>query len=65
MYQFKVKHSKIKPDILCLGNISNDFTINNMRKTGLNGVLKAFPLGYNAIENKNILDIHKYLMKEK
>ena len=36
-----------------------------MRKTGLNGVLKAFSLGYNAIENNNILDIHKYLMKEK
>ena len=31
-YQFKAKDSEIKPYILCLGNISKDFTIDNMKK---------------------------------
>ena len=29
---------EIKDYALCLGNISQDFTINNMKKTGLKGV---------------------------
>ena len=35
IYQFKAKDSEIKHYALCLGNISIDFTINNMKKTGL------------------------------
>ena len=31
-YQFKAKDSEIKDYILCLGNVSKDFTINNMKK---------------------------------
>ena len=34
VYQFKAKNSDIKDYALCLGNISKDFTINNMKKTG-------------------------------
>ena len=30
-YQFKAKNSEIKDYILCLVNISKDFTINNMK----------------------------------
>ena len=33
IYQFKAKKSEIKDYTLCLGNISKDFTINNMKKT--------------------------------
>ena len=32
IYQFKAKDSEIKDYTLCLGNISKDFTINNMKK---------------------------------
>ena len=32
IYQFKAKNPEIKDYALCLGNISNDFTINNMKK---------------------------------
>ena len=32
VYQFKAKGSEIKDYALCLGNISKDFTINNMKK---------------------------------
>ena len=32
MYQVKAKNSAIKDYALCLGNVSKDFTINNMKK---------------------------------
>ena len=31
MYSLKAKHSKIKRYLLCLGNISGDFSANNMK----------------------------------
>ena len=40
VYQFKAKDSEIKDYTLCLGNISKDFTINNMKKLGLRRVVK-------------------------
>ena len=44
VYQFKSRDSEIKDYALCLGNVSKDFTINNMKKTGLKGVEKFFLL---------------------
>ena len=32
IYQFKAKDSEIKDYAPCLGNVSKDFTINNMKK---------------------------------
>ena len=49
---------------LCLGNISEDFSKGNMKKTGLVGSVFDFSVDYNAIAVDNILDIHKYLMKK-
>ena len=63
VYQFKAKNSEIKDYALCLGNVSKDFTINNMKKAGLKGVVKCFFIDFNPIDNNDILDIHKYLMK--
>ena len=49
----------------CLGNISKDFTANNMKKkTGLNGYVYEFSVDYNIIDTSNIINIHKYLMKK-
>ena len=42
MYQFKVKTSEIKDYTLCLGNISRDFTIKNMKKNGIRRGRKIF-----------------------
>ena len=65
VYQFKAKNSEIKDYALCLGNISIDFTINNMKKkTGLKGAVNFFSVDFNPIDTNDILDIHKYLMKE-
>ena len=63
IYQFKAKDPEIKDYALCLGYISNEFTINNMKKAGLKGVVKFFSVDFNAIDTDNILYIHKYLMK--
>ena len=65
IYQFKAKDSEIKDYALCLGNISKDFTINNMKKTGLKEVVHFFSVDFNSIDTYDILDIHKYLIKWK
>ena len=39
VYQFKAKHSEIKIYSLCLGNVSKDFTINNIKKSYLKNLL--------------------------
>ena len=36
IYQFKAKTSEIKTYSLCSGNISKDFTVDNMKKTEFN-----------------------------
>ena len=46
-----------------LRNISNDVSINNMKKTGLKGYVHAFSVDYDIINTNDILYIHKYLMK--
>ena len=60
IYQFKANDSEIKDYAPCVGNISKDFTINDMEKTGLKGVVKFFTVDFNPID---IVSIHKYLMK--
>ena len=37
IYKFKTKDSEIVATSLCLRNISKDFSVDNMKKTGLNG----------------------------
>ena len=37
VYKFKAKDAEIVATPLCLGNISKDWSVDNMKKTGLNG----------------------------
>ena len=67
-YQVKAKGSKIKDCKLCLGNVWKDFTINKMKKKKKKRIKRNFnffSVDFNPIYNNEILDIHKYLMKEK
>ena len=65
IYQFKAKGFEIKKYPLYLGNISRDFSANNMKKkTGLNGYVYDFSVDYRAFDTSNIINIHKYLMKK-
>ena len=50
---------------LCLGNISKDRSVDNMKKTGFNGYVYDFSVGYDATYVDDIVDIHKYLIKKK
>ena len=61
---FKAKDSHIVPYQLCLGNISKDFNLGYMEKTGLTGYVYDFSVDYWAIENDKILDTHKQLMEK-
>ena len=40
--KFKAKYSEIVAHILRLGNISKDWSVDNMKKTGLNGYFYDF-----------------------
>ena len=65
IYKFKAKDSEIVPNsLLCLGNISQDFSVDNMKKTGLYGSVFGFRVNYRTVAVDAILDIHKYLMKK-
>ena len=35
-----------------------------MKKTGLNGYVYEFSVGYNIIDTSNIINIHKHSMKK-
>ena len=37
IHKFKVKHSEIVPNNLCLGNVLKDFSASNMKKNVFNG----------------------------
>ena len=64
--KFKAKDSEIVASPLCLGNISKDWSTDNMKKTELNGYVYEFNVDYNeygaAKPGKAIPFIHKYLM---
>ena len=64
LIKFKTKDSKIVATLLCLGNISKDWSADNIKDTGSNGYVCDFSVDYDAIAVDNILDIHKYLMKK-
>ena len=62
--KFKAKDSEIVASPLCLGNISKDWSTDNMRKSSFTGCVYDFSVGYDAIDVDDIKDIHKYLMKK-
>ena len=64
VYKFKAKDSAVVASPLCLGNISKDWSTDNMKKTGLTGYVYDFSANYNTAAVDDIKDIHKYLMKK-
>ena len=62
--KFEAKDSEIVAIPLCLGNISKDWSVDNMKKTGFNGYVYDFSVDYDATDVDDIKDIHKYLMKK-
>ena len=62
--KFKAKDSEIGAISLCLRKISEDFSVDNRKKTVLSGYAYDFCVDYDAITVDDIPDIHKYLMKK-
>ena len=63
IHKFKSKVSEIIENSLCLGNISKDWSINNMKKSGLKGFAYDFSVDCDYISTTDILGTHKYLME--
>ena len=59
IYKFKAKDSKIIASPLCLGNISKDWLVDNMKKPGFNGNVYDFSVDYDAVAVDDINDTHK------
>ena len=64
IYKFKAKDSEIVATPLCLGNISKDWSVDYMKKTGFNGYVYNFSVSLCTITVDDIADIYKYLMKK-
>ena len=64
IHKFNTKDFEIVTYPLCLGNISKDFSVDNIKQTGLNGYVYDFSFDYNIITVDDILDIQNYLQKK-
>ena len=62
--KFKVKDDQIVKEILCLGNISNNWTAANVKKTGLWGEIYDFAVDYTSTNIGDIYNMHRYLIKK-
>ena len=62
--KFKAKDDEIVKEILCLGNISDDWTATNAQKTGLWGEIYDFDVDYTNANIGDIYNVHRYLMKK-
>ena len=56
IYQFKAKNSEIKDYALCLGNITKDFTNDNMKKNRIKRIVNFFSVAFNTIYFNPIVD---------
>ena len=63
-YKFKAKDSEIVARTLCLGNISKDWSTDDVKKTGFNGYAYDFSVDYDATDVDDVKDIHKYLIRK-
>ena len=63
IHKFKAKDSAIAATPFCLKNISKELSVDNMKKTVLNGYVYDFSVDYDATAVDDMLEIHKYLMK--
>ena len=51
-------------EVSYVSKTSKNFSVDNMKKTGLNGYVYDFSVIFHVITVVDILDIHKYLMEE-
>ena len=54
IYKFKAKDSEIVPISLCLGNISKDWSVDNMKRTGITGYVYDLSVDYDSISVEDV-----------
>ena len=64
IYNFKAKDSEIVATPLCLGNISKDWSVDNMKKAGFSGYVYYFSVDYDSTDVDDTKYIHRFLMKK-
>ena len=64
IYTFKAKDSEILVSPICLGNISKDWSVDKMKRTGFTGYVYDFSVDYDPISVNDIKHIHNYLMRK-
>ena len=64
IYKFKAKDSKIVATLLCLDNVSKDWSVDNMKRTGLTVYIYDISVDYDEIAVDDIKGIHRYWMKK-
>ena len=64
IYKFKAKDSETFVGPICLGNISKDWSVDNMKRTGFTGYFYDFSVDYEAIAVYDIKNMLKYFMKK-
>ena len=64
IHKFKAKDSEINAVPLCLGNISKDFSVDDIKKIWLYWYIFDVSVDYDAIAVDDILNILKYLMEK-
>ena len=57
IYKFNAKDSEIVATPLCLGNVSKDLSVDNMKKAVFNGYVYDFSVDYDAIAVDDVKDI--------
>ena len=62
--KFKAKDNQIVKEILCLGNISDDWLATDVTNTGFAGNIYDFAVDYTETSVGTIYNIHRYLMKK-
>ena len=64
IYKFKTKDSKVVAAQLCLGNLSKDWSVDNMKTTGFKVYVYDFCVDFDATDVDDVTDIQNYLMKK-
>ena len=64
IHKFKAKDSENVATPLCLGNISKDWLVDDLKNTGLNGYVYDYSADYDTTVVSDILGIDKYWMKK-
>ena len=61
--KFKAKNDQLIKEILCIGNLSDQWTASEAEKTGLYGNICDFAVDYEQINGVGpIYDMHRFLM---